>query len=215
MPINFYNSYSVPAFEGQIDNTFAGEAVSGVLTQASVVAGSAPIAPGRFVHRSGVANNNGISVNATGTSPIGIAIGYNHLEKNSLETGYTSAQALSPWNGATAGLTQQNKAMYPEFSPIAILRKGYIWLLAEANITVGTSITSIAIRNANGTPTAASANGRLAGINIAAVGGATFVLNVNGGGVQPVFKVVRSNTTASGGLVQAYLDFTNVDLTTV
>lgn len=210
MPITQYQSYSVPAYEGQVTSMYSGEQTSGVVSRTSVAAGQI-VFPGRIVNQSAI-NNDGITVTSAVFAPYGISIGQEHYEKASLEPGFSSAQALSAWDGNIAGLVQQPKTAYQELDPCAVLRKGYIWMIVEGNFAAGGVYSTVNVRLNNGGATAMSGLGRLA----ATPSAGTTALAVNGAATQqPVFRVIRSFTNANGGLIQAYWDFVSSNTTAI
>lgn len=205
MPINNYESYKLPAFEGMMPKILYDAKFGGIQNQlinrtdlnaASYAANTVTnnvIPYGRFVARTSVQGNSAgnfsnptetaVSVHLVGngtsiSSIIGVAVGTNIREKKTL-TNFNNA----PING-----TAQQYPGYDLFEPVVVLRNGLVWVFSETTLSVGNTVFVRATAPTVGTN---QAYGRVRNSNSGT--DAAFASNF--------ISVVRGTANPNGGMV--------------
>ncbi len=200
MPINFYDAYSLPAYEGQMPNNRGSGQFIGLIEQARA---SVPIMPGRFVFRT--TSDGALAVSNTGVAVaniLGVSIAPQFYEKSYRNTAIDGTRFTSA-SGVAGTFLANNQPFFDTNEPVAILRKGYVWVIAESALPLGT--TAFQLRTAD--PTAnANTNLAIGRLNTAIVGSTQIA--VTGTTASSIIQVVRP-AAANGGLALIYIDFSS------
>ncbi len=200
MPINFYDAYSLPAYEGQIPNQRESGRFIGLIEQARA---SVPIMPGRFVFRT--TSDGALAVSNTGSAVaniLGVSIAPQFYEKSYRNTAIDGTRFTSA-SGVAGTFLANNQPFFDTNEPVAILRKGYVWVIAESALPLGT--TAFQLRTAD--PTAnANTNLAIGRLNTAIVGSTQIA--VTGTTTSSIIQVVRP-AAANGGLALIHIDFSS------